>query len=514
MQRVADALILSGSSEAQVYRQYVQALLDQGDLSAPLAVLEQMLGEPGLDPRESVEARGLKGRAYKQLYLASVSAAADRRRQVMKQAIDAYGQCYQERPDEHLWHGINLVALLARAERDGIAEPGAPDHRGIAEAILQMIEEKHEQKQANVFDFATAAEACVALGRPDEALKWTLRYTQDPYTEAFELASTLRQLVEVWGLDGNSEIGRLVLPVLQAELLKREGGEVGVIAKALISPQAVIEKRAETSQTLKAEPEEGRGDYEKVFGTERYVTLAWYQTGLDRCRGVVRLETKFDRGMGTGILLSGSSVHPSLAGKWVILTNAHVLSEDPEVDAALSTSQAVVTLEYAGPNTGEKPKRSIEKILWSSPPEKLDATLAVLAGAPPEVPPYPIAKGLPAKGGPRRVYAIGHPLGGGLSLSIHDNLLLDDEDPKLHYRTPTEPGSSGSPLFNDDWDLIGLHHAGSSSLPKLRGEVGTYEANEGIWIGAILRRDREMPRCPAGGRIGLISIARRRVHGH
>ena len=180
MQRVADALILSGSSEAQVYRQYVQSLLDQGDLSAPLAVLKQMLGDPGLDPRESIEARGLQGRAYKQLYLASVSAAADRRRQVMKRAIDAYGQCYRERPDEHLWHGINLVALLARAERDGIAEPGAPDYREIAETILQMIEEKHEQKQANVFDFATAAEACVALGRPDEALKWTLRYTQDP----------------------------------------------------------------------------------------------------------------------------------------------------------------------------------------------------------------------------------------------------------------------------------------------------------------------------------------------
>ena len=180
MQRVADALILSGSSESQVYRQYAQSLLDQGDLSAPLAVLEQMLGDPGLDPRESIEARGLKGRAYKQLYLASVSAAADRRRRVMKQAIDAYGQCYRERPDEHLWHGINLVALLARAERDGIAEPGALDYREIAGTILEVIEEKHEQKQANVFDFATAAEACVALGRPDEALKWTLRYTQIP----------------------------------------------------------------------------------------------------------------------------------------------------------------------------------------------------------------------------------------------------------------------------------------------------------------------------------------------
>jgi hypothetical protein len=40
-------------------------------------------------------------------------------------------------------------------------------------------------------------------------------------------------------------------------------------------------------------------------------------------------------------------------------------------------------------------------------------------------------------------------------------------------------------VFNADWKLVGLHHAGGEALPKLNGEPGTYEANEGISIGAI-----------------------------
>jgi V8-like Glu-specific endopeptidase len=32
---------------------------------------------------------------------------------------------------------------------------------------------------------------------------------------------------------------------------------------------------------------------------------------------------------------------------------------------------------------------------------------------------------------------------------------------RLRYRNNTEPGSSGSPVFNLDWELVALHHAGA-----------------------------------------------------
>ena len=100
---------------------------------------------------------------------------------------------------------------------------------------------------------------------------------------------------------------------------------------------------------------------------------------------------------------------------------------------------------------------------------------------------YPIASRLPNRG--ERVLIIGHPSGGPLQFSLNDNELLDYDEQntrRLHYRTPTEGGSSGSPVFNQLWQLVGLHHAGAEALPKLNGKDGTYQANEGIWISAII----------------------------
>jgi V8-like Glu-specific endopeptidase len=53
----------------------------------------------------------------------------------------------------------------------------------------------------------------------------------------------------------------------------------------------------------------------------------------------------------------------------------------------------------------------------------------------------------------------------------------------VHYRAPTEGGSSGSPVFNDQWEVIALHHKGGKvGMPRLNGLNGTYAANEGISI--------------------------------
>ena len=86
----------------------------------------------------------------------------------------------------------------------------------------------------------------------------------------------------------------------------------------------------------------------------------------------------------------------------------------------------------------------------------------------------------------QRVYVIGYPLGGPLSISLQDSEWLDRDDRVLHYRTPTDPGSSGSPVFDQKyWTVIGLHHKGKTDMPRLGGKPGTYEANEAISIAAI-----------------------------
>jgi V8-like Glu-specific endopeptidase len=56
------------------------------------------------------------------------------------------------------------------------------------------------------------------------------------------------------------------------------------------------------------------------------------------------------------------------------------------------------------------------------------------------------------------------------------------------YLTDTLPGSSGAPIFDDSWRVMGLHHA-SRKLPEsvyMKGEQIKYN-NEGILIHAILK---------------------------
>ena len=55
-----------------------------------------------------------------------------------------------------------------------------------------------------------------------------------------------------------------------------------------------------------------------------------------------------------------------------------------------------------------------------------------------------------------------HPGGQPKQLAIRENELLpfDDADNFLTYQSDTFRGSSGSPVFNDLWDVVALHHAG------------------------------------------------------
>ena len=55
---------------------------------------------------------------------------------------------------------------------------------------------------------------------------------------------------------------------------------------------------------------------------------------------------------------------------------------------------------------------------------------------------------------------IQHPNGETKQLGLRENQLLDVLDEFLHYETDTAPGSSGSPVYNDRWEVVALHHSG------------------------------------------------------
>jgi V8-like Glu-specific endopeptidase len=96
---------------------------------------------------------------------------------------------------------------------------------------------------------------------------------------------------------------------------------------------------------------------------------------------------------------------------------------------------------------------------------------------------------------------IQHPNGETKQLGLRENQLLDVLDDFLHYETDTAPGSSGSPVFNDLWEVVGLHHSGvwatnDAGQPLAvdggvwREEMGEHRikwiANEGIRVSKII----------------------------
>lgn len=80
----------------------------------------------------------------------------------------------------------------------------------------------------------------------------------------------------------------------------------------------------------------------------------------------------------------------------------------------------------------------------------------------------------------RALFIVQHPYGQPMKLALDTEAVVgvNANRARVRYRTNTEPGSSGSPCFNQKWELVALHHSGEP--------VKAATWNEGIPIAAIL----------------------------
>lgn len=106
------------------------------------------------------------------------------------------------------------------------------------------------------------------------------------------------------------------------------------------------------------------------------------------------------------------------------------------------------------------------------------------------------------------VNIIGHPSGRLKEISIRENRLEARLDDFLQYQTDTEPGSSGSPVFNDQWEVTALHHSGvprtddRGRILRRDGQVWRegdgddavdWISNEGVRVSVILKHLAALP---------------------
>lgn len=485
------ALTRAHPDHDRIRRLYAQGLIDAGHVEASpelydqaLMLLEAMVADDDVRPAEREEAWGLLGRIHKQMFVDDPGAPEARRAASLQAALDAYGRGWRD--SRNPWHGINLVALLARARRDGIAVESPLEMEPLARELLQEVEDRVDDGKADLWDQAVAMEASLALGDDDATIAWAERYVKAGLAagrDEFEFASTLRQLKEVWALDPDGAVGRAILPLLETVVLDR----------GLRTTEGSGSVQLETLSLSRMRSPESFARLERVFGDDAFVTIRWLELLFDRLQAIGSVSTRSGRGVGTGFVVRARAIHEDLDDDWIFVTNSHVITDDDDVLASapaehrpLHPDEARITFELLF--EGEPRTFGVAEVIWSSPPDDCDVTLLRLDAPFYEdgVEPYPLARHLPDPEARPRLYIAGHPGGGSLRVSMHDNHLLEFDDRRLQYRTPTNPGSSGSPVFNDEWELVGVHHAGSTEMPRLARPDEAHEANQGIRLSAIV----------------------------
>lgn len=476
VQDVAETLLAHGLDTVALRHRYALALVDHDRTAAAEALLAAL---PAEVRRTDTEVQGAIGRVHKQRYVVSGPAAGARREADLNRAVDAYGSAYRSDPKLNYYHGINTAALLIRAAGDRVELPAHPtpaaEAAEIAHGILTNIAGRDDR---DFWEFATAAEACLVLNRYDDAVEWIAHYVGSD-ADAFEYASTLRQFQQVWQLDSSTEPGLRLIPLLRNRLLQTEGGTLSV-APNEYTPES-LSRFEEVERTLKRRS--GTQHYERVYGWDRFQPVGWLREALDTCRSVARIEDYWGNGCGTGFVLAGDRVRPGVWPARVLLTNAHVIPDALQVEDAYITFRGLA----GGPDAQER-VQPVGEILWHSPKHEFDACfLALPDGLSPQVVPLPTRRSFPGLRPDIRVraYVIGHPQGSPeIQLSLHDSVVLNVGEIYAHYRSPTEKGSSGSPVFDDRWRVIALHHGWTDTVPGTADAASG--ANEGIRLDRLL----------------------------
>ena len=185
--------------------------------------------------------------------------------------------------------------------------------------------------------------------------------------------------------------------------------------------------------------------------------------------------------LGTGFLVA-----PNL-----ILTNYHVVDAVGAIgDLQQKAAKLAFRFGYRGSGTSIKLGQLIkvkqkQPLLVSSEPEKLDYALLQLEQPACDesgnalVPLTIIFDRLLRK--EDSIWIVQHPLGGTLRFAQGRISQVDQQRHRFEYNTNTEPGSSGSPVFDRYWNLVGLHHSGTPYPAKTGKDIG----NEGLLLSAI-----------------------------
>ncbi len=209
------------------------------------------------------------------------------------------------------------------------------------------------------------------------------------------------------------------------------------------------------------------------------------------CRVEVPVDGEYE--FGTGFLV----------GPDVIITNYHVV--EPLIESADGPVGATVSFDYAlledgkTIHSGTPYDLADNWLLASSPYSELDGEEEPASDPGPEELDFALLRlaepaGSDKIGGSRNrmetfqergwvkvptspyqfkphtpLYILQHPTGKELKLALESDAIIktNGKETRVRYATNTEPGSSGSPCFDANWNLVALHHSGDPNYHEL-----------------------------------------------
>jgi V8-like Glu-specific endopeptidase len=201
------------------------------------------------------------------------------------------------------------------------------------------------------------------------------------------------------------------------------------------------------------------------------VPITYLEIGLIRAKSVVRVKRR-DGSSGTGFITDNNT----------LITNNHVLPNS-EV-AHFSVVQFNYQQTAGGLNAPVEEARLLPSAFFRTSPHD-DWSAVKIDG-------NPLSKwGTLAMTHARvnvgdHVNIIQHPGGGPKQISLFANVVVFVGGSRVQYLTDTLPGSSGSPVFDAQWNVIALHHSGGWLTEPNATSKTTYYRNEGISIDLII----------------------------
>lgn len=210
---------------------------------------------------------------------------------------------------------------------------------------------------------------------------------------------------------------------------------------------------------------------EKIIGDRhRFQSIAFLEKGFEVSKRICMMVNNYEQGFrATGFLVN----------KDYILTNQHVLSSKEVADRTevwfnyeegTSRQANLLKCKLFGQEAmiSEQYDIALCRINYDQEPHFFESFPKVQFGMPLKDDTVPI---------------IQHPNGMPKQICIGHNSLCYMDDERIQYLTDTMPGSSGAPVFDSNWNLIGLHCSGGWIAEPRSGQ--SVFRNQGIHINII-----------------------------